>query len=188
MPGQQPLAALNILKNRIDITHVPFSDRGSRLLVYQEPVRSRLSIKLAERLTGLESNIEAYLHRPPFIRELCLLDEAGQPLEFEVTTQPHILRLKTHLGEFGLVFLDRRTLVLGLPAEISAGLRFHVSPQFWQERHRGGRVKAVRNLVYATNGEASCNRIMPDEGGYTVEFVVKVSQDCAIALSIGDNL
>lgn len=36
---------LNLLRNHIDITHVPFSDRGSRLLVFQEPGQSWLLVK-----------------------------------------------------------------------------------------------------------------------------------------------
>jgi putative isomerase len=73
---------LSLLRNHIDITHVPFSDRGSRLLVFQERGQSRLLVKLAERLTGLQPDIEAYLCRPPFIRDLCLVDEEGEPLNF----------------------------------------------------------------------------------------------------------
>ncbi len=65
---------LKLLKNHIDITRVPFSDRGSRLLVFRYPQLSGLYVKLAERLIQLESNIEAYLHRPPFIQGLYLTE------------------------------------------------------------------------------------------------------------------
>ena len=41
---------LRLLKNHIDITKVPFSDRGSRLLVFKYLDRHQLYIKLAERL------------------------------------------------------------------------------------------------------------------------------------------
>lgn len=47
------ISLLKLLRNQIDITRVPFSDRGSRLLVNQYPEQSRLNIKLAERLTSL---------------------------------------------------------------------------------------------------------------------------------------
>ena len=57
---------LNTLHNHIDITRVPFSDRGSRVLVFRYPFQSGLYIKLAERLTHLEPDIEAYLRRPAF--------------------------------------------------------------------------------------------------------------------------
>jgi putative isomerase len=178
----------NLLRNRIDITKVPFSDRGSRLLLYQNPGKCRLYLKLAERLTTIEPNIEAYLHRPPFIKDLTLIDSEGNPLEFEVVTYPHILYFNTRIGEIGLVFQDRRTISLGLPPGETAGIRFHVTPQFWRETQSGGMFKAIRNLTYDTNGETSLNQIIPDEGGYTVEFIVKASSDCAITLSVGEQL
>ncbi len=57
---------LELLKNHIDITQIPFSDRDSRLLIFQMPGQSRLYVKLADRLTGIEPGIESYLTRPPF--------------------------------------------------------------------------------------------------------------------------
>jgi len=167
---------------------LPFSDRGSRLLVYQAPHQSRLLVKLAERLTGLQPNdIEAYRRRPPFIRDLCLVDEEGEILDFEIDTYPHVLHFRTRLGDFGLVYQDDQTLAFGLPPQVTAGLRFHVSPQFWQEIEHGGVFKSVRNLAYASNGDAVRNHITPDEGGYTVEFVVRAGHDCAITLAVGDS-
>jgi len=79
------------------------------------------------------------------------------------------------------------TLSFGLPPQVTAGLRFHVSPQFWEETESGGVLKAVRNLSYASNGEPVHNRITPDEGGYTVEFIVRAGSDCAIILNAQDE-
>ena len=182
-----PSHHLNLLRNHIDIGRVPFSDRGSRLLVFQIPDQSQLMLKLAERLTGLQPDIEAYLRRPPFIHGLCLVDENGEMLDFEVVTHPHVLYFHTRLGDFGLVFQDKRTLAFGLPPQVTAGLRFHVSPQFWEQTERGGVFKAVRNLAYASNAEPVCNRITPQEGGYTVEFIVQAGNDCAVALAVHER-
>ena len=175
---------LDLLKGHIDITRVPFSDRGSRLLIFQAPGQSRLFVKLAERLTTLEPDIEAYLRRPPFIRDLCLVDEDGETLDFEVVTYPHVLYLKTSLGEFGLVFQDRRTISVGLPPNNTTGLRFHVSPQYWQRTKQGGTFKSVRNVDYNSNGAVVRNQIIPDEGGYTVEFIVQSETDSAVTITI----
>jgi hypothetical protein len=78
---------LNLLKDKIDITHVPFSARGSRLLLYKEAGESLLLIKLAERLICLDPNPEAYIRRRPFIHHLGFVDENGARLEFTLT--PH---------------------------------------------------------------------------------------------------
>jgi putative isomerase len=179
---------LNLLRNHIDITRVPFSDRGSRLLVFKEPERSRLYVKLAERLTSLDPDIEAYLRRPPFIRDLMLIDENCQELSFEIMTRPHVIYFRSKLGDFGLVFQDVRTISFGIPSNQTAGVKFHVSPQYWQRSMVGGSFKAIRNVSYTTNGEVVHNNIIPEEGGYTVEFVVKAQDDCTIVITIHPGL
>ncbi|MFW6135882.1 MAG: amylo-alpha-1,6-glucosidase [Chloroflexota bacterium] len=180
---------LDLLKNRIDITQVPFSDRGSRLLVYQVPGQSRLLVKLAERLTEFQPGIDTYRRRPPFIHSFSLVDEEGNQLEFEeVVTYPHALCFRTELGDFTLVFQGERVLSLGLPPAVTAGVRFHVSPQFWEETERGGLFKAVRNLAYASNDTCIRNKITPKGGGYVVEFIVEAGSDCAIVVTIRGTL
>jgi hypothetical protein len=178
---------LDSMRNRIDMTHVPFSDRGSRLLVFCTPRSSRLLVKLAERLTQLQPGIDAYRSRPPFIRDLALVDQKGNALDFDIVTYPHAVCFETRQGDFGLTFQDHRTLSLGLPSQTTVGLRFHVSTQFWQVGESGGSLKSVRNLSYATNGEPVVNRISPHDGGYLVEFTVRSGEDTAIILHIDDG-
>lgn len=178
---------LRSLRNRIDICKVPFSDRGSRLLIFKSQNQDRLYIKLAERLTTIQPDLEAYLLRPPFIRELYLIDENGNPLEFEAEIFPHALFFQTQIGKFGLVFQDERTLSFGIPRDVVAGLRFHVSPQFWEKTDQGGTFKSVRNLHYDTNDEVILNKIVPKGGGYLVDFIVRARSDCAVSLTVGDR-
>jgi putative isomerase len=177
--------SLNLLRNQIDFTRVPFSDRGSRILVFLQPEQHQLYVRLAERLTSIEANIEAYLHRPPFIRDLCLIDEQGQKLEYEVVSFPHIIYFKTRLGDFGLVFHNRHTLVIGPPPNVTAGVKFHVAPQFWKSTPEGGEFKSIRDLSYVTNGEILTNEIVPEQGGYVVKFIITSGDDNTIAFNIG---
>ena len=178
---------LNLLKNHIDIQHVPFSDRGSRLLLFQHEIESRLYVKLAERLTALKPGLDAYRDRAPFIERIELLDEARHPLDFEVVSYPHALYLRTRLGDFGITFHEENTLTIGVPDECVAGLRFRVSPQFWERHTQGGVFKAIRNLSYCSNQEPVFNSIQPDQGGYTVELLTPAAEDCAITLTVGDG-
>ncbi len=175
---------LDLLDNRIDITRVPFSDRGSRLLMMQYPGQSRLFVKLVERLTNVEAGPESYLRRLPFLQNVCLTDEQGEPLEFEISTSPYLLTFHTRLGNFGLVFQDRRTLAWRIPSGSASGLRFYVSPQFWQLTPAGGVFKAVRNVTYQTNGVVLRNQIVPDGGGYNVEFIVRADDEATITITI----
>jgi hypothetical protein len=181
-------AYLSLLRNQIDIKKVPFSDRGSRLLVLQDKESPCLSVKLAERLTAIQPDIEAYLRRPPFIQDFYLLDEDGEVLDFNVITYPHIVYLQTRVGDFALVFQDEKTIALGLPPQSKAGIRFHVQPQFWETTEGGGVFKAIRNLVYSGNCETVRNEITPDKGGYTVEYIVQADDDSAIWITIRNEL
>jgi putative isomerase len=182
------LSYLDMLENRIDITRVPFSDRGSRLLVFKDPGHSCLSVRLAERLTSLQPDMDAYRRRPPFVRDLRLVDEAREVLDFDVVTHPHMLRLLTRLGDFEVVFQDKQILALGLPPGVTAGVRFRVSPQYWEETELGGAFKSVRNLTYSSDGEIVRNQIVPEGGGYIVEFVVEAGSDCTIVLAIHETM
>ena len=179
--------SLNLLRNLLDFTRVPFSDRGSRLLVFLNPEKCNIFIRLAERLTSLDTDVEAYIRRPPFIYDLTLIDGDGDPLNFETTTYPHMIFFNTELGDFGLTFLDDETLALGLPPGKTVGIKFHVSPQFWKTTNQGGEFKSIRNLSYDTNGEIIKNQILPERGDYTVIILVRSGDDSTITMKIGSN-
>ncbi len=178
--------SLNLLRNELDFTRVPFSDRGSRLMVFINPDENNVFIRLAERLISLEPDIEAYLRRSPFIHELCFVNEDGEIINFEATTYPHIIYLNTKVGNFSICFQDNQTIALGLPPQQAVFLRFHVSPQFWKVTEHGGEFKSIRNLFYDTNAEITENEIIPERGGYTVLFKVRSGDDSTITINIGN--
>jgi glycogen debranching enzyme len=184
-PGTFPY--LNLLRNQIDITKVPFSERGSRLLVYKHPEQSSLYVKLAERLLGLDPGLEAYLKRPPFIQNLNFIDHNGEILEFVTVTYPYVIYFHTVLGDFELVYQDNQTLSFGLPPGATAGFRFLVTPYHYQEVECGGTMKSIRNLAYNTNAKVVSNQITPKEDGYLVEFLVKGANETAITLVIKNS-
>ena len=175
---------MSALHNHIDISKVPFSDRGSRLLIFRHPDRSSLYVKLAERLTQLDADIEAYLRRPPFIQNMYLINLDGRILDFEVTSSPSRLELKTRIGLIEIVFQDKQTIAFGLPAGQICGLRFRTFPQYWRSTETGGKFISVRNLIYNTNGNLERNQITPVEGGYEVEFLIEAGDDCTATIGI----
>jgi putative isomerase len=175
---------LESLKNKIDITRVPFSDRGSRLLVFKYADRDHLYIKLAERLTAIQPGLDTYRFRPPYLQDLCFIDETGMPLNARLTTYPHALFFQTRLGRFVLAFHREDTLGFGLPSGVPCGIRFRVSTQLWQQSDDGGILLAVRNLAYRTNGRVLKNELGLEREAYVVEFIVDGGDDTAIHLNI----
>ena len=176
-----------LLKNHIDITLVPFSDRGSRLLVFKTMEHDSLYIKLAERLTSLQPGLDTYRYRPPYIQDLVLIDEAGMALAFHLTTYPHKLVFETRLGDFCLAFHRNDTIAIGLPPDVTAGVRFRVSTQLWQKLDGGGSLRAVRNLAYHSNGTVLRNEVGLEREAYSLEFVVEGGSDVSIHLNIRND-
>ena len=127
-----------LLTDKIDITQVPFSDRGSRLLVYQNPDHNCLYIKLAERLVNYFPGIESYLSRKPYLPELILVNGNGEKLPFKITTKPHVLEFQTDLGKYKLVFQDNHTLCFSLPRHTQCGMRFIINTEKYTKRADGG--------------------------------------------------
>ncbi|MFN2186251.1 MAG: amylo-alpha-1,6-glucosidase [Anaerolineae bacterium] len=178
----------DLLENRIDITHVPFSDRGSRLLVFRYPDKDHLYIKLAERLTAIQPGLDTYRFRPPYIQDLCFVDGEGMPLAYQLTTYPHVLLFQTRIGNFSLAFQQNDTLALGLPPNVKAGIHFRVSTQIWQHQDDGGSLVGVRNLSYRTNGKVLTNELGLEREAYVIEFIVDSGDDVAIHLNIRNDL
>jgi putative isomerase len=188
MQSSGTIPYFNLLRNQIDITQVPFSDRGSRLLVFQHPGQSNLFIKLAERLLGLEPGLESYLRRPSYVSDLEFIDENGASLDFETVTSPDVIYFQTRIGEFGLTYQDNRTLAFGLPQNVVAGVRFLVLPDYWRNDEQGGELKSIRNLAFSSNAGVAKKKIKPYRGGYLVEFIVQAGEDSTITLHISPKL
>lgn len=175
---------LDLLHNHIDITEVPFSDRGSRVLVHGYPDKSRLFIKLAERLTFLDGNEEAYLSRPPFIQDLAFIDAKGMELDFVANCSPHLLSFHTGIGNFEMVFQDGQTLAFGVPDGVACGIRYKVLPQYGYKSPDGGKIVSIRNSSYNTTGKIIKNRIQPAGSGYKVELVIDKGDENTIAIQV----
>lgn len=152
---------LSLLKDRVDLKQVPFTERGSRLLVLQQPTGG-LIIRLAERWVKLDPRVSGYRERPPIVDNFYLTDGEGRALKFDLESYPHRLNFHTELGVFSLVFHDLETLLLSLP-QASCGLSFRVRVNEGQTDRRGGVLHLTgqiqRNLSYTTNRAIKTNSI-----------------------------
>ena len=159
-----PSQTMTSLKNRINLRRIPFSERGSRLLVFQE--NEHFAIRLAERWFKMSGKISAYRDRPPIIDNWTFTDGEGNLLPQQIDTYPHCVEVRTPLGTFSMVFLDTETILVSLPAA-KCGMTFHTRmDQAWVDR-RGGILRLTgnirRNVAYTTNARVSTNTALADE-------------------------
>ena len=168
---------INFLKNRINLRRIPFSERGSRLLVFLE--NDHFAIRLAERWIKLSGKISAYRERPPIIDEWIFTDANGNPLPHQVDTYPHCVVVQTPLGVFTMAFLDTESILVSLP-EAACGMRFHTRmDQAWVDR-RGGVLRLTgnirRNVAYTTNARVLSNTAIASENdSHNIELRIDAS-------------
>ena len=186
-------AFLQQLRGRITLETIPFSDRGSRLLVFRDA--NRLDIRLAERWVKWEAEVGDYRHRAPIVDDITLLDERGVPLDFEFTAYPHAVYFETQCGEFALVFVDEETLYLKLPSG-RVGLTFRVYAAQGRTDRSGGEFKGDpehrrthRNVAYTTDARIVSNSITGDSNGFMrVELQVEAGADSGFVLNVTPRL
>jgi putative isomerase len=143
---------LSLLQNRINLQRIPFSERGSRLLLFHDG--RQFAIRMAERWFKRDPRLSAYRERPPIIDGWVFTDAEGEALELELTTYPHCIECRTRLGMFTITFLDAETLLVMLPSA-RCGLRFGANLDYASTDRRGGILRLSgdirRNIAYTTN-------------------------------------
>jgi putative isomerase len=153
---------LTLLKNRINLRQIPFSERGSRLMVFH--ANNHLAVRLAERWFKRAGQLSAYRQRPPILENWYFTDEQSQPLPFSLTTFPHRIDCRTTAGTFVLAFLDGETILVQLPVG-RFGITFRANLDIAQADRRGGVLRLTgdirRNIAYTTNARILENRIEP---------------------------
>lgn len=189
---------LELLRGRINLEQIPFSERGSRLLVFRR--QNELYIRLAERWAKWQAEVGHYRQRRPVLDDFQLTDESNLPLELNITAYPHAVFIETRIGEFWLTFLDEETLYLKLPAT-RGGISFRVMAHHARTDRRGGEFKGDpehrfthRNIAYTTNARVLENKIEQDAhndaaNGYAqVRIRYAADADSAFVLNITPRL
>ncbi len=179
--------------HRIPFSGIPFSERGSRILLFRRG--SKLYIRLAERWMKWIEEVGDYRHRPPVIDDFVFTDANGAPLDFQLTSYPHALTLATRIGEFWIAFADEETLYIRLPAA-RGGITFRAYAREGRTDRRGGEFKGDpehrtthRNIAYTTNARILTNEIVPDANGYQrVNLRIEATHDSAFLLNITPRL
>ncbi len=180
------MTAIENLHNRIDLYNIPFSERGSRLMLFRKA--DMLFIRLAERWVKQESAVGHYRKRPPFVDNIRFWDADGAPLAFELETYPHVVSVKTRVGAFDWAFLDSETLMIKLPSG-GCGVSFDGQSQDGAADRRGGVLHGVRATAYTTNAQIIQNTITPLDNGYhRVELRLESRAGNALMLNLTPRL
>ncbi len=164
---------LNALKDRINLRHIPFSDRGSRLMVFRQ--NDHLQVRLAERWFKLDHQLSSYRNALPFT----------------ATTYPHCIIFHTAVGDYWLVFVDQETLLLTLPPG-THGLRFRADLDAVRLDRRGGVIRRAgeirRNIAFTTNARLVTQQATPDGASHIVEMTFACADECGLLLNITPRL
>jgi Mannosylglycerate hydrolase MGH1-like glycoside hydrolase domain len=181
---------LMMLKNRINLRNIPFSDRGSRLLVFQSD--HKLGVRLAERWFKREGQLASYRQRPPLIEGWCFTDLSGQPLECKLETYPHCIQLHTVEGTFSVAFLDSETLIVRLPPG-QYGMTFRANLDQAHTDRRGGILRVTgdirRNIAYTTNAGIIDNITQSiDQEAHAIYMRLTAGEGCGLLINITPRL
>jgi glycogen debranching enzyme len=153
---------LELLKDKINLREIPFSDRGSRLLIFKS--NDHFTVRLAERWFKREGQLSAYRKRPPLIDEWIFTDAEGNPLELHLTTYPHHIECATRIGTFTITFADIETLLITLPAT-QCVIKFKANLDKIHTDRRGGVLRLTgdirRNVAYTTNAKIVSHAATP---------------------------
>jgi len=177
---------LDLMRNAIDLHLIPYSDRGSRLMIFQDE-NDQFMVKLAERLIHVEPGIESYLHRPPFFEKMILVDKDGLELNFKVTWIPQGIILTTNLGEFHLLINSYDDLVIGFPSDVIAGIRLQINHQVCKVSENDGKVRTVKDFSYKIQGEVLTNRIWTEDCAIQIEILMASKSESCIIFRISEN-
>ena len=181
---------LELLKNRINLQTIPFSERGSRLMVFRG--NEHFAIKLAERWFKVDQQLASYRTRPPILDDWVFVDGDGTPLPLEITTYPDRIECRSKVGTFTIVFADTETLLITLPAG-TCGLSFHAHlDQVYTDR-RGGVLRLTgdirRNIAYTTNAHIVQHEVAGgDNETKRIRLIVQSDGDDALLLNITPRL
>ena len=188
MPTDSPY--LSLLKDRINMNQIPFSERGSRLMVFRKD--NYLSIRLAERWFKREGQLAAYRQRPPLVDHLRFTDGAGNVLNFDLDTYPHRVDCNTPCGVFSITFVDTETLLIALPPG-TCGITYDANLDWARTDRRGGILRLTgdirRNIAHTTNAQLLQNRVeTADAENQRVRLIFDSAGGASLLLNITPRL
>lgn len=180
------MSSLEALHNRIDLVNIPFTERGSRILLMLR--EDALFFRLAERWVKWEGKVGHYRQRPPIIEHFTYLDADGVKQALVTDTYPHRAGILTSAGRFDWVFLDAEAILSTLPAG-RYGFEFIVHAEQGVCDRRGGMLRGKRNVAYTTDAKIISNEVTPiSEELMRVRLMVEARDGDGLLINITPRL
>lgn len=184
---------LALLRNKIDLVTIPFTERGSRILLFADPAEQALHIKLAERWIRREEQFGNYRVRAPIVSRLQFLNAQDEPLPLTWTTYPDRVELDTGAGQAIITFQDQETLHLQLPpGTLRLAMNLHLLEETARTDRRGGEVRegrGGRNIAYTTNARIVGNDLTRLEADrWRLRLTLEAGAGAALTLNVTPRL
>lgn len=174
------------LHNRIDLINVPFTERGSRLILGRKG--DRLYIRMTERWEKYGGSLSSFRLHPPFIQNLAFTNASGSLLLLETDTYPYVARMKSPIGAFDWAFTDAETMMIRLPSG-QFGIEFDAEVKRGATDRRGGIMRGIRNIIYTTNAKILQNEITSiNEERFRVRLMLESKDGNVLLLNITPRL
>lgn len=173
--------SLDALAGAITLDTLPFTDRGSRLLLFRDPdADGAFRVRLAEFARDAEPRSA--------LAEWRFTDGDGAPLACEVTTYPDVVVCATARGTFRITFADPETLLIALPPDTACGLRFTTPMDAAERNERGGLLSRERGsplwLAYTSRSPLVRNEVEAQASTgrpYASDGLLRVTLGCGPA-------
>jgi putative isomerase len=189
----RPADFLTLLRDKISLTTIPFTERGSRIMIFANSNHESLYVKLAERWVKREQQFGNYRVRLPIISELSFTDDASSPLALQWVTYPDHVDLTTSQGTAVLTFQDPETVYLALPSgRTNLSMLVHAVADTARSNRRGGEVRegrGGRNIAYTTNAAILSNSITKEDSDHwRVRLSLEAAPGAALTINITPRL
>ncbi|HXT38338.1 MAG TPA: glycogen debranching protein [Chloroflexota bacterium] len=170
---------LALLRDRITLDRIPFTDRGSRMLLYRRDSHT-LWLGLAEYETDPAAR--------PVIAAWQFIDQAGSPLACRWTTDPSQVIGEADGRSYALTFADPETLLVSLPpGRTSMTLRLAMAEGTADAR--GGVLSRSApspcRLTYTTNTELARNDLVAlSDGEHELRLTLDAEVGAVLAVRV----
>lgn len=164
---------LELLKNRIDLNGIAFTDRHSRIMVFYRD--NIIQIYTAETWLGIDPHPTVTLQ---------IYGEDRQPITFDPLTLPHFVEFMHGAQSYGMVFADPETLLMNLPAGVRY-IRLRILAETLKMTRRGGLcTSGERTIAYTTNADMKQSTETIVDDYYSLSIELRSSSEIALQFHI----